>query len=321
MKRPIALLSVALVALLVGACTQSSGGLGPIGSAAPSAEPSVAQGSPDLTPGTGSPSASPSSQPSSVPPASSPPAGTTTVRAYFHLGGDVQAEGLVPVLRVVPQTQAVARAAMLELLAGPKGRELFDGSGISSAIPEGTDLLGISIDGGTATVDLSGEFESGGGSASAMIRLAQVTYTLTQFPTVDQVSFKIDGRPVTVFGSEGIVLDGPVARDDYLDLISSIWVDRPAWGAALNNPGRVSGLSNVFEAQFHIAVLDNDGRAIFDKPVMATCGTGCWGIFDVTIAYDVSEAQWGTLRAYNLSAADGSIETIRDYPVWLTPAG
>ncbi len=57
------------------------------------------------------------------------------------------------------------------------------------------------------------------GSASATIRLGQVVYTLTQFPTVTSVLFQIDGRTVTVFGSEGIVLDGPVARADY---------DRPA---------------------------------------------------------------------------------------------
>jgi len=320
MKRPIALISVALVAALLGACTPSTGGLGPIGSAAPSAEPSVGRGSPDVPPGSGTPSPTPSSQ-GSPPPASTPAVGSTIVRAYFHLGGDVHAEGLVAVLREVPQTQAVARAAILELLSGLEGRETWDGAGLSSAIPAGTDLLGLSIEDGIATVDLSDEFESGGGSASAMMRLAQVTYTLTQFPTVERVSFKINGRAVTVFGSEGIVLDGPVTRDDYLDLISSIWVDRPAWGAALNNPGRVTGLANVFEAQFHIAVLDNDGRPIFDQPVMATCGSGCWGTFDLTIAYDVSRPQWGALRAYNLSAADGSIETIREYPVWLTPAG
>ncbi len=80
-------------------------------------------------------------------------------------------------------------------------------------------LLGLSIKNGVATVDLSSEFESGGGSASAMIRLGQVVYTLTQFPTVQSVLFQIEGRQVTVFGSEGIVLDGPVARADYYDLL------------------------------------------------------------------------------------------------------
>ena len=58
----------------------------------------------------------------------------------------------------------------------------------SSAIPAGTRLLGLSIAGQIATVDLSSEFESGGGATSVLGRLAQVVYTLTQFPTVTSVS-------------------------------------------------------------------------------------------------------------------------------------
>ncbi len=54
---------------------------------------------------------------------------------------------------------------------------------------------------------------------------------------------------------------------------------------------------------------------------MATCGSGCRGTFDVTAQYKVTKAQWGTLRAYNPSAKDGSPEDVREYPVWLTPGG
>ena len=68
-------------------------------------------------------------------------------------------------------------------------------------------------------------------------RLAQVVYTLTQFSTVRSVVFQIEGETVTVFGSEGIVLDGPVGRADYVDQLPAIFVDRPAFGAALSNPG------------------------------------------------------------------------------------
>lgn len=322
MNRRLQLSGLLLVFLLAG-CAGTSGSLGTLPPSSGLPEPSLPQASPDVTPGTGSPapSATPSSPEPSAPPASASPDETTIVRAYFYLGGPPGSEGLVPVLREVPRTQTVARAAIQQLLAGPNASERDSSPTLSSAVPDGTELLGINIGDGTATVDLSGEFASGGGSASSMVRLAQVTYTLTQFPTVQRVLFWIDGRPVTVFGSEGIVLDGPVAREQYQDLLPAIWVDRPAWGAALGNPGRVTGLANVFEASFFVSILDGEGGVLADEPVMATCGTGCWGTFDVTLGYDVAEAHWGTLHVYSLSAADGNPEHQRDYPVWLTPEG
>lgn len=53
------------------------------------------------------------------------------------------------------------------------------------------------------------------------MRLGQVVYTMTQFPTVKAVRFKLDGAPVNVFSGEGIVLDHPVGRSDYKDLAPS----------------------------------------------------------------------------------------------------
>ncbi len=240
------------------------------------------------------------------------------VRAYYVLAGDVGVEGLVPTLRVVPKTSGVARAAMEALLDSGTIRDAY--RDISSAIPVGTKLLAISIRNGVATVDLSREFESGGGSASALNRLGQVVFTLTQFSTVRAVLGQVEGRTVTTFGSEGIVLDGPQARSDFADLLPSIFVDRPAFGAAAGNPARVTGNANVFEASFRIAILDGAGKTLVDQHAMATCGTGCRGTFDVTLKYTVAKAQWGTLRVYFGSAKDGSPQDIRDYPVWLTPA-
>ncbi len=323
MKRTglISVLSIVAFATVLSACTPSIGGLGSIPASTASPEPSLVLGSPDLTP---APSESPASSPSAGPDGSTAtPAptssGTIVVRAYFYLNGDVGSAGLVPVLREVPSTRAVATAAMNALLSGPNEDESGASPAISSAVPHGTQLLGLSIDGGVATVDLSSEFESGGGSASVLGRLGQVVYTLTQFPTVKSVQFRIDGQPVTVFSSEGIVLEAPVDRADYVALLPAIFVDRPAWGAALGNPGSVSGNANVFEAQFRMALLDAKGRVLFDEPVSAECGTGCRGDFATEIAYVVASAQWGTLRVYDPSERDGSPESIRDYPVWLTP--
>jgi hypothetical protein len=264
------------------------------------------------------------------------------VRAYFLLrdgsGGEVVNEpALVPVLRTVPKSTATATAAMKALLAGPSAKERAARPQIRTLIPAGSKLLGIEITGGLATVDLSAEFVSLSpddawdlGMFELRGRLAQVVYTLTQFTTVDRVNFKLDGKPVKVlFGmpdpesgsSEAIVLGKPVARATYRDhYLPLIFVDRPAWGAALPNPGRVTGLANVNEAQFRIAVLDRNDKVLVDVPVLASCGTGCWGTFDVTLSYDVSTAQWGTLRVWDISEYNGRPVAVREYPVYLRPA-
>jgi hypothetical protein len=323
MKRASSILVLAGSVVLVVACSPSTGGLGSVPTTSPTVVPSVLQGSPDLTPGaTGSvptPTRFPSAQPGGTPTAAATPvapsAGTSVVRAYFFLRRD---GGLLPVLREVPKTVQVATAAMNALLAGPTDVENDDR--ISNAVPKATQLLGLSIKDGVATVDLSGDFDGGGGAAAAEYRLGQVVYTLTQFPTITSVLFQIDGRNVTAFGSAGVALDRPVGRDDYVELLPAIFVDRPAYRAALGNPGRVTGNADVFEATFRIALIDGDGGTLVDQQVMATCGSGCRGTLDTTLRYTVAKAQWGTLRAYNPSAKDGTPEDIREYPVWLTPA-
>ena len=322
-NRPLPLVAIGLaVAVFAAACGGTSGPLGtlPPGSSAP--EPSVVQGSPDVTPApsdlpTTGPdgSATPSTDPSTDP--SAGPGGTTIVRAYLWLGGLPGSEGLVAVLREVPATQSVATAAITALLAGPTSGE--SGRSISTAIPDGSKLLGIGITNGVATIDLSSEFESGGGSASVQGRLGQVVYTLTQFPSIKSVMFQIEGKSAEIFSGEGVVLDKPVTRADYVALLPDIWVDRPAFNAAIGNPAHVTGNANVFEATFRIAILDGAGTVLVDEMAMATCGTGCRGTFDVTIPYTVAKAQYGTLRVYFGSARDGSPQSIRDYRVWLTP--
>ncbi len=314
-------LAISALLLATAACSPS-GSLGQVPTVPPTEAPSIDPGPSDETaaPSTSpSPSGSPSASPSgpSSPPSPTPSVETMVIRAYYVLDGEPGVEGLVPTLRVVPKSTGVARAAMEALLDGDAILDKY--SQLSTAVPDGTSLLGITIKNGVATVDLSRDFESGGGSASATYRLGQVVYTLTQFSTVRAVLFQVEGRTVTTFGPEGIVLDGPQRRADFEEQLPSTFVDRPAFGAAAGNPARITGTSNVFEATFRIALLDGSRTVLVDQMAMATCGTGCRGTFDVTLRYDVPKAQWGTLRVYFGSAQDGSPQDIRDYPVWLTP--
>ncbi|HHJ99495.1 MAG TPA: hypothetical protein ENN10_06055 [Actinobacteria bacterium] len=140
---------------------------------------------------------------------------TLTVRLYWVSAG----ENALGIERTLPYTKAIGTAAIEALLDGPTDAEQDTWPAISSAIPEGTELLGLTIDDGIAKIDLSEEFESDGGTFGVTARLAQVVYTLDQFPTVDAVEFYIEGDKVTVFSSEGVMLDGPQTLDDYDQLL------------------------------------------------------------------------------------------------------
>ncbi|MHB1016535.1 MAG: GerMN domain-containing protein [Coriobacteriia bacterium] len=143
------------------------------------------------------------------------PAKEMTVMLYWVSAG----ENALGVQRTLPYSEAVAAAAIEALIAGPTDAELTTWPAISSAIPEGTKLLGVTVADGIAKIDLSKEFESGGGTFSVTSRLAQVVYTLDQFPTIDAVEFYIEGEKVDVFSGEGLILDGPQTLDDYDELL------------------------------------------------------------------------------------------------------
>jgi len=196
----------------------------------------------------------------------------------------------------VPSTQRVGVAAVEWLLRGPAEQ------GVETAIPAGTRLLGLNIEDGIATIDLTSEFEEGGGSLSMTMRLAQVVFTLTQFPTVDGVRFRLDGREIDVFSGEGIVLDHPVTRSDYEELVPVIVVEAPQPGA-VSSPVTVSGTANVFEANVTVVILDADGNELARTFTTATCGTGCRGDFSVDVEYEVDNPQRGTIVVQDDDAA------------------
>lgn len=238
------------------------------------------------------------------------PTATRTVRVYFARG-----EYLGVVTRTIPETPAIARAAMEELLAGPSATEA--GWGFSSEVPGGTRLLGLTIDGGTARVDLSGEFESGGGMLSVTMRLAQVVYTLTQFPTVERVVLLMDGEVVDVFTGEGLMLDEPRTRTDFEYVLPAIFLESPAPGETVTSPVRLTGTANTFEAAFMVRILGANGSVIVEEPATATSGTGTRGTFDVRVTYPLAAGGNGTIVVYEESAQDGSDINVIEVPVIL----
>jgi hypothetical protein len=94
----------------------------------------------------------------------------------------------------------------------------------------------------------------------------------------------------------------PKGADD----LAAVIIKRPAAVAEITSPLRVTGTADVFEATFRLQLVTNAGAVLADRQVMATCGTGCRGTFDVTLAFKIAPGSgWVWLKAYELSSADG----------------
>lgn len=271
-RRALTGLVVALVVALVGAACSTT---------------------PSATPTTSSSTTSASTT------SSQPPARTTTYSLYFLRGSYL---GVVH--RTAASTPAIATAAVTALVGGLAPGE--DSAGLTSAIPTGTKLLGLTIASGTATVDLNAAFATPSSPGAELGRVAQVVYTVTQFPTVRSVAFEIDGSTPATFASGAVSLRNPLGRNDVLGALPAILVETPALGDTLHGSVHLSGMANVFEAQFNMQLLDASGKVLLDKPVRATAGTGTWGTFDTTFSFSVPAPTTCLLRVYDVSMKDGT---------------
>jgi hypothetical protein len=293
------------LALCVAGLLACGGGSGTGGVAPPTASVTAPLG----------PSVSSSVSPTAT---ASAPADTMRVSVYFLRpvmsvkSGQAVAEGpfVATAHRWVPETTAAAAAALRALLAGPLPRE--QGIGMRSALPRGTTLHGLSISGGIATVDLS--IPAGpGGRRSALAGLAQVVYTLTQFPSVRGVQFELDGQKVDSY--RGVDLSGPVGRADFEAVTPPIFVESPAPFDTVTSPLRVNGTADVFEATFAARLVSATGAHLARKTVTASSGSGTRGTFSFVVPFTTT-AGTVSLSVWEVSMEDGS--TLHEVTIPLT---
>lgn len=293
MKKSIAILALSL---LSAACTFE--GEAP-DAAPPHRSPTRSAASPTRVP---EPSATPT-------PA---PAAAAELEVWF-----TQGDRLFVSRRSVPDTPAVGRAAMEQLLARPD--EFESNAGVTTAIPAGIELLGLTISDGVATVDLSEGFGQGSGSTGELLSVAQVVYTLTQFPTVTGVRFEVEGRPLRKTAGHGLLLSGPQTRRDWQDQLPPILVTEPGMNDPISSPVAVEGTADVFEATVQMRLLDAAGNRLARAFTTATCGTGCRGDFTHELTFEVDQEQHGVLEVWWDSPEDGSRKDVVRIAVTLVP--
>ena len=121
---------------------------------------------------------------------------TKVVEVYFGSmasAGEDECLKAMPLERHVPETNALARAAVAELLKGPTLQERQ--AGYFTSLPPDVTINRLAITDGVAEVDFSDTLERGvGGSCRVTAIRNQIIKTLKQFASVKDVVISINGR-------------------------------------------------------------------------------------------------------------------------------
>lgn len=230
---------------------------------------------------------------------------------YFFFDGYPVEPGpyLVPVAR---HGNGGVEEALVTLAQGVTAAE--SGMGLSTVLPTGTRVLGVEVVERVARVDLSREFESGGGSLSVLGRVAQVVYTATSYDEIDGVEFLVEGEPIEVLSGEGLILDGPQTRDGYQDLLPAIAIEHPTWGAGVSSMMDLMGSAVTISGEIRYVVVDAEGVIVAEGTAM-TGEAGIRGEFNEAVGLkEVAHPGTGSIIVFEI-ATDGSQTHVLEYPL------
>ncbi|MDD4803074.1 MAG: GerMN domain-containing protein [Syntrophomonas sp.] len=127
------------------------------------------------------------------------------INLYFE---DPQQHKLVLEKRSIVKVEGIARQTMHELINGPTQTDL------RSTFPAGTQLLDINIKpDGLCIIDLSSEATTVTSKEQGKLMLLAIADTLSQFPTINKVSFLINGE--NIYNSGAMVDFSKPVQADY----------------------------------------------------------------------------------------------------------
>lgn len=103
---------------------------------------------------------------------------------------------------------ATLEGAINELLKGPTKYETAHG--VYSEIPADVKLMWVKDENGKIIVNLTKNFEYGGGTSSIQNRIKQIKLTVDSFNQKKPVYLYLDGKQVEYMGGEGIYIEQPL---------------------------------------------------------------------------------------------------------------
>ena len=269
-----------------------------------------------VTPGAGSsetPTAAPAASPTGTPATTA----STQVTLYYLVAGSDEIY-LTAERHKVAKTEAIARAALEELLRGKPQDEDH-----STPFPKTAKVNAVVIKDAVATVDWSAEVLTGsGGSRVEELAIQSIVYTLTEFPSITKVRFTVEGkaegtasngRAIEDFwGSVGLS-DQPWSRAVSYEVLAPITLWTPLEGTRSSGTLKLTGLAQTFEANVGIILWDANGKIVKQTNATALEAEPAREPFSkkVTFAPPASPETW-TLEVFEASAMDGSIVFMED---------
>lgn len=129
---------------------------------------------------------------------------------------------VVPQTFPLPKTESVATQALRYLVKDGPVTEILP-NGFSAVLPVDTDIS-VDIQDGTAIVNFSNEFKNYAPEDELKI-LQSITYTLTQFDTIDKVKLRLNGHDLEEMPVAGTPIGEYTSRKDGINIETNDVVD------------------------------------------------------------------------------------------------
>lgn len=143
-----------------------------------------------------------------------PPVRSRISKLYFLRISESGKPELIPMERKITYRNAPLTETLKELLKGPTPQERE--KGISTLIPQGTEIKKVYIRDGIAYIDLGESFRFNPfGAEGYQTQVRQIVYTVTEFPGIHGVQFLVEGRKLDYLSPEGVYIGKPLLRDSF----------------------------------------------------------------------------------------------------------
>lgn len=134
-----------------------------------------------------------------------------SVTVYYQDGDGY----LVPMTRWIELQSGIARASMNLAIDSALNREELVYYGVYPVIPENTEILGIDVRDGIATIDFNKYLLNYDSALTERNIVTSIVYIMTEFETIERVRILINGYPQGIL-KYGTDLERPLGREDVM---------------------------------------------------------------------------------------------------------